>query len=89
MSVVYVEVREDVYRVWIEYIPCRLVNITKIDIITALTILASALKGFRSILKLYGEVTIVEEMIGINRHGFVKVWLSKYFHCNRPHPEEV
>lgn len=87
VSVIYVDVIKNLYKVWVEYIPCRLKNIKMIDMTSAIVILKEASKGFEKLCEMGWYLRITEDMILFNRFGFVKVWLSKYLHLNVPSAE--
>jgi hypothetical protein len=54
VGVNFADIKDNLYKVWVEYIPCRLGNIQKIDIMTSFIILLNASKGFKHILELHG-----------------------------------
>ena len=69
--------------------PCRLSDIGEMDLEGGLVVLREAGKGFERLWGMGWRVRVGEEMVGVNRWGFVKVWLSRYWHYNVPREEEV
>jgi hypothetical protein len=66
----------------VEHIPLRLADVDELTQSEGLTILVSALRGFRSIESEYGTVWPRDDLIGFNIQGRTKVWLSKHFQEN-------
>lgn len=80
------QVHSDNYlgKIFLEKIPVRLSNVKDIPFPDILHVYDSSLKGYSVLRDRTGNFHIDEDMIGINEHGAVKVWLNTAFEKNLP-----
>ena len=69
---------------YIEKVDLRLKQINDIPFPDLLCMYESVLKGFKSLYSKVGYFDIQEEMIFINRHGQIKVWMNANLSKNYP-----
>lgn len=72
------------YEVVTERIPYRLSDLNHIREDNAVTILATALRGYGPMFKVHGQFRVKDAMIGLNQKNQVKIWLHPNFSINHP-----
>lgn len=77
------------FQVVTERIPYRLAHLPPQQLENALTLLRSALLGFKDLFKVNGLICVKDTMIGVSAKNKVKVWLNPVFAINTPEPKPV
>jgi len=70
--------------VYVQHIPIRLTDITDIPLPDSLYMVKCSLLGFKKLFEKLGYFNAIEEHIGIDREGHVRVWLNADFSRNHP-----
>lgn len=74
--------------VYIQHIPIRLSDVTDIPFDESLYILKTSLLGFEKLYNESGYFQVMEEHVGIDKEGHVKVWLNADLSKNYPYTFE-
>ena len=74
----------DMLKVMVESIPLRASDLHNLSFEESLYMLSESIRGFDDCYSKVGSFDIVEQMIGINKKGYVKVWLNENFAENHP-----
>lgn len=71
-------------KLYMEYMPLKLEDISKISVEDCVYILESALEGFRLLYRRFGAFEIDSNLISINTEGIIKVWINPDYSKNWP-----